>query len=115
MNREALRRLDKEALIDLILAQAEAIGALTKQVEVLTARVVELEAKLGGPPKTPDNSSLPPSKGQKPSGAAAPKPKGPRPNIRVTRGHSAQMRRLGPPVAHRLSTASTNEMAVFYT
>jgi transposase len=57
------------------LAQAEAIAALTKQVEVLTARVAELEAKLGLPPKTPDNSSLPPSKGQKPSAAAAPRPK----------------------------------------
>ena len=30
----------------------------------LAARVAELEAKLGLPPKTPDNSSLPPSKGQ---------------------------------------------------
>jgi transposase len=68
MNREALRGLDKEALIDLILAQAEAIKALT-------ARVAELEAKLGEPPKTPDNSSLPPSKGQKPSALTAPKPK----------------------------------------
>lgn len=68
MNREALSGLDKEALIDLILAQAEAIKALT-------ARVAELEAKLGEPPKTPGNSSLPPSKGQKPSATAAPKPK----------------------------------------
>ena len=75
MNREALRVLDKEALIDLILAQAEAMKALTKQVEVLTARVAELEAKLGEPPKTPDNSSLPPSKGAKPSAPAGPKPK----------------------------------------
>ena len=75
MNREALRTLDKEALIDLILAQAETIKALTRQVEVLTARVAELEAKLGEPPKTPDNSSLPPSKGQKPSAPAPLKPK----------------------------------------
>ena len=43
--------------------------------EVLTARVTELEAKLGVPPKTPDNSSLPPLKGRKPSAPAAPKPK----------------------------------------
>ena len=54
MNQEALRGLDKEALIDLILAQAEAIKALT-------ARVAELEARLGEPPKTPGNSGLPPS------------------------------------------------------
>jgi transposase len=31
----------------------------------LNARIAELEAKLGRPPKTPDNSSLPPSRGQK--------------------------------------------------
>ena len=39
------------------------ITALMAQVAALTARVAELEAKLGVPPKTPDNSSLPPSKG----------------------------------------------------
>jgi len=43
------------------------IRALWAQVQALTARVAELEAKLGGPPKTPDNSSLPPSRGQKPN------------------------------------------------
>ncbi|MGH7073737.1 MAG: hypothetical protein ACREFD_05975, partial [Stellaceae bacterium] len=57
-------------------AQKDAlIKALMAQVAALTARVCELEAKLGLPPKTPDNSSLPPSKGQKPSAPAAPKPK----------------------------------------
>jgi transposase len=68
MNRESLELLDKETLIRLVLAQAETIAALTRQVQVLTARVAELEAKLGLPPKTPDNSSTPPSRGQKPSG-----------------------------------------------
>ena len=34
-------------------------------VKALNARIAELEAKRGGPPKTPDNSSLPPSRGQK--------------------------------------------------
>src|SRR3712207_2196874 len=42
------------------------IHAPWAQVQALTARVAELEAKLGLPPKTPDNSSLPPSRGQKP-------------------------------------------------
>lgn len=41
----------------------------------LTARVAALEAKLGLPPKTPDNSSLPPSKGQKSSQSSVPKRK----------------------------------------
>ena len=45
------------------------IRALWAQVQALTARVAELEARLGGPPKTPDNSSLPPSKGKKPNRA----------------------------------------------
>ncbi len=45
------------------------ILALWAQVQALTARVAELEARLGAPPKTPDNSSLPPSKGKKPNRA----------------------------------------------
>ncbi|MBA2432717.1 MAG: IS66 family transposase [Chthoniobacterales bacterium] len=56
---------DKDALI----------AALMARIEVLTARVAELEARLNLPPKTPDNSSVPPSKGQKPSGSSAPKSK----------------------------------------
>jgi len=51
------------------------ITALMAQVAALTVRVAELEAKLGLPPKTPDNSSLPPSKGQKASAPSKPKPK----------------------------------------
>jgi transposase len=51
------------------------IRALMAQVAALTARVAELEAKLGAPPKTPDNSSVPPSKGQKASEGSKPKPK----------------------------------------
>jgi transposase len=41
------------------------ILALWAQVQTLTARVAVLEARLSQPPKTPDNSSLPPSKGHK--------------------------------------------------
>ena len=41
------------------------IDELLAQNKAQLARVAELEAKLGAPPKTPDNSSLPPSKGQK--------------------------------------------------
>jgi transposase len=63
MDRSALDSLDRETLIRLILAQAEMIERLTK-------RVAELEAKLNLPKKTPDNSSTPPSKGQKRSAPA---------------------------------------------
>ncbi len=54
------------------------IHALWAQVQVLTARVAELEAKLGLPRKTPDNSSLPPSLGKKPTRGDRPARTGPR-------------------------------------
>ena len=63
-------------LSDLSHAQKDAlIASLMAQVAALTARLAELEAKLGLPPKTPDNSSVPPSKGQKRSEASTPKAK----------------------------------------
>jgi hypothetical protein len=58
MDRTALDSLDRETLIRLILSQAE-------MIERLTQRVVELEATLNLPKKTPENSSTPPSKRQK--------------------------------------------------
>jgi transposase len=54
------------------------IHALWAQVQALTARVVELEARLGLPPKTPNNSSLPPSQGRKPNRDDTPARTGPR-------------------------------------
>ena len=54
------------------------IRALWSQVQALTERVLALEAKLGKPPKTPDNSSMPPSKGQKPNRPDKAKRLGPR-------------------------------------
>jgi transposase len=80
MTPEALDSLSKEELIALVLAQME-------QIRVLTAPVGELEARLSNPPKTPGNSSLPPSKGQK---ANLPeKPKKPR------KGRPGVARKLG--------------------
>ena len=76
MYQDDLAKLSKEELIALALAQ-------TAQIEELTRRIADLEAKLGGPPKTPDNSSLPPSQGRKPNRAerrAAKKRKG-RPGV----------------------------------
>src|SRR5580704_17813765 len=64
--------LDKDALIAALLARIETLLA---QNDALTARVAELESKLDQPPKTPDNSSVPPSKGQKASEASTAKPK----------------------------------------
>jgi transposase len=80
MYRDALANLATEQLIELVLAQTAQIEA---RIEELTQRVAQLEAKLGQPPKTPDNSSLPPSQARKPSRAerrAAKKRKG-RPGV----------------------------------
>jgi len=55
------------------------ILALRAQVQALAAQVAELEAKLNVPPKTPDNSSLPPSQGKKPNRTAKVARRGPRP------------------------------------
>lgn len=58
---------------------------LVGQLETALARVAELEKRLGKferPPKTPDNSSLPPSKGQKPERPAGDKkPRKSRPGV----------------------------------
>ena len=65
MTDAGLLALSHDELIALILAQHAQIAVQAQQISALTARVAELEAKLAAPPKTPDNSSLPPSKGQK--------------------------------------------------
>src|SRR3954471_13224372 len=54
------------------------IHTLRAQVQALTAQVAELEAKLDLPPKTADNSSLPPSRGKKPNREDQPARTGPR-------------------------------------
>lgn len=54
------------------------ILAFWARVQTLTARIAELEAKASDPPKTPDNSSTPPSKGQNPNRAEKTKRNGPR-------------------------------------
>ncbi len=63
MDREALRALSRDELITLVVSQVEALAGQAAQVTTLAERVAVLEAKLGIPPKTPDNSSLPPQPG----------------------------------------------------
>ncbi len=66
MDRETLLALDQPALVELVLELQRANAALT-------ARVAELEARLvqrASPPKTPANSSVPPSQARKPNRAA---------------------------------------------
>ena len=107
MDRAALESLDKETLVRLVLAQAETIAtqaaiiaeqgrqivALTARVGELTAHVAELEAKLGLPRKTPDNSSTPPSRGQKPSAPA--------PDTHKRKAHPGAHRPLHPDPTHK--------------
>src|SRR5262252_8049797 len=57
-----LARIDR--LLAQIAAKDERIDELLAQVTALNG-ITELEAKRGGPAKTPDNSSLPPLRGQK--------------------------------------------------
>ncbi len=84
MDRTSLDSLSREQLIEVILAQAEVIARLLKQVE-------DLEAKLGQPPKTPDNSSVPPSQSRKPSSETS-KPRG----RRRRKARAGSHRRLDP-------------------
>jgi transposase len=65
----------KDALIIALLAEIEAQKAANA---ALSARLAELEARLKQPPKTPDNSSTPPSRGQKGNRPAKVKREGPR-------------------------------------
>ena len=71
MDRAILLTLSRNDLIALVEAQAAQIAAMmqkqARQIATLTARIAELETRLAVPPKNPDNSSLPPSKGQKPN------------------------------------------------
>jgi transposase len=64
--------VDKDGLIASLMGRIEALAAENGK---LVARIAELEARLGLPPKGPDNSSVPPSRGQKPSGPSKAKPK----------------------------------------
>jgi len=57
------------------------ILSLFAQLQAALARIGELEKRLDAlqsPPKTPDNSSLPPSKGQKPNRPEKTRREGPR-------------------------------------
>lgn len=88
---------DKDAVIAALIARVEMLAAENAR---LAGRVAELEAKLVLPPKTPDNSSVPPSKGQKPSGFSAPKAK--------ARPHRGAHRPLHPnPTSKREVLAAT--------
>jgi transposase len=63
---------ERDALISALLAQ---VDALTARVAALETENAALRAKLKAPPKTPDNSSTPPSQGRKANGDGKASPK----------------------------------------
>jgi transposase len=75
---EKVDSLDPDGLKPLVQQLLTRIDELLAQIAAQNARIAELEARLGQPPKTPDNSSLPPSRGQKANVAGPPSPKPPR-------------------------------------
>src|SRR3954464_13900728 len=102
MTPPALDSLSRDDLIALVLALSEQIAqvaTLSEQVRTLQARIAELEEQLKGPPKTPRNSSLPPSTGQKEN--------------RPKRGRTARKGRPG--VARALAENPDHVRAVFAT
>ena len=88
----SLSSADKDALIAALLARIDELStrvtALTQENAALRTRIAELEAKLKLPPKTPDNSSTPPAKGQKSNADSTPRPK--------SRAHAGAHRPLHP-------------------
>jgi len=107
MNRSELERLSKEELIDLVLRLIE--------------RVETLEARLDQPPKTPQNSSIPPSQARKPNKPDKPNRMGP------PKGHRGTFRALSacpdhvieakakvcPHCDHRLSDADQEQVHAY--
>jgi hypothetical protein len=102
MDREALAGLSREDLLDLLLRQVEVIGqqhealaerdaAIERRDEKIRALEDEL-AQFRRPVKTSENSSVPPSRGQK-----ATRADGPRRRHGPKRGHVGVSRRRSTP------------------
>ena len=97
MDRESLDSLDREGLIGVILTQFE---QFTAEVAALRGENAELRAKLNLPPKTPENSSVPPSRGQKPSAWAK--------DRRKRKPHAGAHRPLHPNPTQRRDVLATS-------
>src|SRR6201987_479444 len=84
LNADSLKGLVRSLLakIDDLVEQNKTLLA---RIDELLARIAELEGRAGKPPKTPTNSSLPPSSGQKANVASATTKKGRKGHPGVTR------------------------------
>ena len=85
---EEIDSLNADSLKGLVLSLLAKIDDLVEQNKALLARIAELEGRAGKPPKTPTNSSLPPSSGQKANVADAAATK------RSRKGHPGVAREL---------------------
>src|ERR1700722_1627869 len=85
---EEIDSLNADSLKGLVLSLLAKIDDLVEQNKALLARTAELEGRAGKPPKTPTNSSLPPSSGQKANVADAAATK------RSRKGHPGVAREL---------------------
>ena len=94
---------DRDVLVARLLARVEElvarVAALEAEIVALRTDNAALRAKLKLPPKTPDNSSTPPSQGHKPSGGSIARPKG--------RAHSGAHRPLHPKPTARIAVTAT--------
>src|SRR4029078_5628038 len=81
----ALSPVETDVPRSTLLARVDALAAREK---VLAAENAGLREKLQAPPKTPDNSSTPPSQGHKTNGDGKPSPK--------ARAHAGAHRPLHP-------------------
>jgi transposase len=99
----SLSSAEKDALVGRLLAQVEELTQRLVALEAANAALrkenMELRGKLKLPPKTPDNSSTPPSRGQKASEEESRKPK--------ARPHGGTYRSLHPHPTRRHDVMAT--------
>jgi transposase len=95
----SLSGAEKDALIATLLARLEELSA---RIAALEAENAALRSKLGQPPKTPDNSSTPPSRGHKPNAEPASKEKGKR------KAHPGAHRALHPSPTRRRDVVASH-------